>query len=117
MLDYDLDIPRGAVFRSRGWVLIRDGQPIRSADGITVAAKVRTFAGAEDELYALATDVVLTTLPGHYDNQPVALARLKEISHVDTAKLTFDGGVWDLSVNHEAPMVGGLVRAPWVVSR
>lgn len=117
MLDQQLTIRRGAVFHAHAWPLVdAAGEPIRSADGLTATAKIRKWRGAEQVLHTLATSVVLLVLPGRYDDEPVAAAQIDAMTPEQTDTLTFDDGVYDVLVGGE-PVVGGLVTAPWVVSR
>ena len=117
MLDQQLTIRRGAVFHAHAWPLVDvTGEPLRSADGLAVTAKIRKWRGAEQVLHDLATSVVLLALPGQYDDEPVAAAQIDAMTPEQTAALTFDDGVYDVLVGGD-PVVGGLVRAPWVVSR
>lgn len=117
MLEQDLTISRGAVFHARAWPLLDSaGNPLRATTGLSVVAKIRAWRGAVDVLHLLDTAVVLLTVPGQFGGEPVAAAQISALTPEQTAALTFSGGVYDLLVNGD-PMVGGLVRAPWVISR
>jgi hypothetical protein len=117
MLEHTLRIPRGAKFDAIGWVLKRSGQPIRTPAGLEVVAKIRRTAGDEHVLHVLDAEVVMMSLPQTYGPDPVAVGLLQAMTATATSALPFDRGVWDMMINHEPPMVGGLVTAPWVVSR
>ncbi|ALE77658.1 hypothetical protein WY02_03445 [Pseudonocardia sp. AL041005-10] len=116
MLTYPLEISRGARFDPIGWVLKRDGAPIRSIDGLGVVAKIRRHSGDDQVLHQLEVTPTLI-VADRYGPDPVAVALLGGMTPAQTAALRFDRGVWDLMVNYERPMVGGLVTLPWVVSR
>ena len=113
----DLTIYRGAVCRAVAWVIVdEDGVPARSPSGLNVVAKVRAYRGAADVLHTFACSVVLVTLPGQYDDQPVALAQINELTPAQTAALEWDRGVFDVLVAGDV-VASGRVTCPQVVSR
>lgn len=117
MLEQNLTISRGAVFHAHAWPLVDSaGNPLRSAAGLEVVAKARAWRGAGPVLHEFETSAVLLTLPGRYGDEPVAAAQVDALTPEQTSELEFAAGVYDVLVNGE-PIVGGLVAAPWVVSR
>lgn len=117
MLEQDLTIRRGAVFHAHAWPLADNaGNPLRSVDGLTVSAQIRAWRGAETVLHHFAAAAVLLTVSGQYGDAPVAVAQIHAMTVAQTTALTFASGVYDVLVDGE-PVVGGLVRAPWVVTR
>ena len=122
MLEEHLRIPRGGVFHGKAWPLLHRGtrQPRRPSDAgagdLLVVSKIRRHGSDEEVLHTFVTTVTEMTIAGHYDDEPVLVAVIAPMTKTDTAALRFDRGVWDLAVDDD-PIVGGLVAAPWVISR
>ena len=114
----DLIIYWGRTFGPYGWILRDDhGQPLRSPDGITATAKIRTHARADDVVAEYTAEVAARLIDG--DTQPVVLALLT--LDAEQTKLPIRSGVYDVLVDgpgqHNPPGVEGRVSVETPVSR
>lgn len=117
MLSYTLIIRRGAPFHAHAWPLVDSvGNPLRDPAGLTVAAKIRAWPGA-DMAVVMSSSLSLLTIPGHYNDEPVVCAQLNAMNTTTTA-LWFEltGHIWELAIDGD-PIVGGSVFTPWAVAR